>query len=177
MKNPYLVVIDVQERLFPVVHDREAFLSNLEILIQGFKLFDLPILLTEQVPEKLGPTIEPVRSLLDGVEPIQKTSFSCAADPAFMSRSGTFAGCDGVVLAGVETHICIYQTERDLIRRGQHVEVVTNAVASRDPNNHRVALDRIRNNGGFLTTVEMLLFHIQEHANGDTFKKLVQLVK
>ncbi|MDP6170459.1 MAG: hydrolase [Candidatus Marinimicrobia bacterium] len=177
MKNPYLVVIDVQEKLFPVVHDRETFLRNLEILIQGFKLFELPILLTEQVPEKLGPTIEPIRSLLDGVEPIPKTSFSCASDPAFMSRSGTFDGSDGVVLAGIETHVCVYQTERDLIRRGQHVEVVTNAVSSRDPNNHRIALDRIRNNGGFLTTVEMLLFNIQEHASGDTFKELVQLVK
>ena len=177
MKNPYLVVIDVQEKLFPVMRDREELLSNLEILIQGFKLFGLPIILTEQAPDKLGPTIEPIRSLLEDVQPITKTSFSCAADPAFMACSSALGGSDGVVLAGIETHVCIYQTERDLIRRGQHVEVVTNAVASRDINNHGIALDRIRNNGGFLTTVEMLLFNIQEHAEDDTFKKLVQLVK
>jgi len=177
MKNPYLVVIDVQERLFPVMNEKEAFLKNLQILIKGFKLFGLPILLTEQVPDKLGPTIEPVRSILKDTEPIIKSSFSCAGDPGFLSQTDGLSTHDGIVLAGIETHVCVYQTERDLIRRGQHVEVVTNAVASRDANNHRIALDRIRNNGGFLTTVEMVLFNIQERAGGATFKELVQLVK
>ena len=177
MKNPYLVVIDVQERLFPVMHDKEAFLKNLRILIKGFKLFDLPILLTEQVPDKLGPTIEPVRSILNDTEPIIKSSFSCAGDPGFLSQTDGLNTHDGIVLAGIETHVCVYQTERDLIRRGQHVEVVTNAVASRDANNHRIALDRIRNNSGFLTTVEMVLFNIQERAGGARFKELVKLVK
>jgi len=177
MKNPYLVVIDVQERLFPVMNEKEAFLKNLQILIKGFKLFGLPILLTEQVPDKLGPTIEPVRSILKDTEPIIKSSFSCAGDPGYLSQTDGLSTHDGIVLAGIETHVCVYQTERDLIRRGQHVEVVTNAVASRDANNHRIALDRIRNNGGFLTTVEMVLFNIQERAGGATFKELVQLVK
>ena len=177
MKNPYLVVIDVQERLFPVMNEKEAFLKNLQILIKGFKLFNLSILLTEQVPDKLGPTIEPVRSILKDTEPIIKSSFSCAGDPGFLSQTDGLSTHDGIVLAGIETHVCVYQTERDLIRRGQHVEVVTNAVASRDANNHRIALDRIRNNGGFLTTVEMVLFNIQERAGGATFKELVKLVK
>ena len=177
MKNPYLVVIDVQERLFPVMNEKEAFLKNLQILIKGFQLFGLPILLTEQVPDKLGPTIEPLRSILKDTEPIIKSSFSCAGDPGFLSQTDGLSTHDGIVLAGIETHVCVYQTERDLIRRGQHVEVVTNAVASRDANNHRIALDRIRNNGGFLTTVEMVLFNIQERAGGATFKELVQLVK
>ena len=177
MKNPYLVVIDVQERLFPVMNEKEAFLKNLQILIKGFKLFGLPILLTEQVPDKLGPTIEPVRSILKDTEPIIKSSFSCAGDPGFLSQTDGLSTHDGIVLAGIETHVCVYQTERDLIRRGQHVEVVTNAVASRDTNNHRIALDRIRNNGGFLTTVEMVLFNIQERAGGAAFKELVKLVR
>ena len=177
MKSPYLVVIDVQEKLFPVIHEKEILLKNLEILVKGFQLFGLPILLTEQVPDKLGPTIEPIRSLLKDVDPIIKSSFSCASDPGFTSRTSSLQANDGVVLAGIETHICVYQTERDLIRRGLHVEVVTDAVASRDPNNHRIAMDRIRNNGGFLTTVEMILFNIQEHAEGERFKELVNLVK
>ena len=70
MKSPYLVVIDVQEKLFPVIHKKEIFLKNLEILVKGFQLFELPIILTEQVPDKLGPTIEPIRSLLEDVDPI-----------------------------------------------------------------------------------------------------------
>jgi len=177
MKNPYLVVIDVQEKLFPEIYEKEAFLKNLKILIKGFQLFDLPIMLTEQVPDKLGPTIEPVRSILNDTEPIIKSAFSCAGDPGFLSLTDGLSMNDGIVLAGIETHVCVYQTERDLIRRGQHVEVVTNAVASRDTNNHRIALDRIRNNGGFLTTVEMVLFNIQESARGERFRELIKLVK
>ena len=177
MNNLCLIVIDVQERLFPVMHQKEELLKNLEILIKGFKLFELPIFITEQVPEKLGPTIAPIVSLLDGIEPTSKTSFSCAADSKFMSASDSLNNNDGIVLAGIETHVCVYQTEKDLINRGHHVEVVTDAVSSRVPNNHRVALDRIRNNGGFLTTTEMLLFNIQADASGKDFKKLAKLVK
>ena len=177
MKNPYLVVIDVQEKLYPVMHEKETFLKNLKILIKGFQLFNLPILLTEQVPDKLGPTIEPILTLLPDIKPIIKTSFSCAGDVGFTWQAGSHSSCDGVVLAGIESHVCVYQTERDLIHRGEHVEVVTDAVTSRDPNNHRIALDRIRNNGGFLTTVEMLLFSLQEKAEGDTFRELIKLVK
>ena len=140
-------------------------------------MFNLPILLTEQVPDKLGPTIEPIKSLLSDIKPIIKSTFSCAGDPGYSWQAGSHSSCDGVVLAGIETHVCVYQTERDLIRRGEHVEVVTNAVSSRDPNNHRIAMDRIRNNGGFLTTVEMVLFNLQESADGDTFRELIKLVK
>ena len=177
MKNPYLVVIDVQEKLFPIMHEKETFLKNLQILIKGFQLFNLPILLTEQVPDKLGPTIEPIMSLLPDLKPISKSSFSCAGDVGFTWQAGSYSSCDGVVLAGIETHVCVYQTERDLIHRGQHVEVVTDAVTSRDSNNHGIALDRIRNNGGFLTTVEMLLFSLQKKADGDRFRELIKLVK
>lgn len=177
MKNPYLVVIDVQEKLFPIMHEKETFLKNLQILIKGFQLFNLPILLTEQVPDKLGPTIEPIMSLLPDLKPISKSSFSCAGDVGFTWQAGSYSSCDGVVLAGIETHVCVYQTERDLIHRGQHVEVVTDAVTSRDSNNHGIALDRIRNNGGFLTTVEMLLFSLQEKAEDDRFRELIKLVK
>jgi|TARA_B110000438_G_scaffold59117_1_gene59201 nicotinamidase-related amidase len=177
MKHPYLVIVDVQENLFPVMDGKDKFLKNILILIKGFQLFKLPILVTEQAPEKLGPTIKPIKDLLAETQPIIKTSFSCAADPEFMTQTSRLAGYNGVVLAGIETHVCVYQTERDLIHRGEHVEVVTNAVTSRDVNNHSVALDRIRNNGGFLTTVEMLLFNIQEKAGGDRFRELVKLVK
>ena len=177
MKNPYLVVIDVQEKLFPIMHEKETFLKNLQILIKGFQLFNLPILLTEQVPDKLGPTIEPIMSLLPDLKPISKSSFSCAGDVGFTWQAGSYSSCDGVVLAGIETHVCVYQTERDLIHRGQHVEVVTDAVTSRDSNNHGIALDRIRNNGGFLTTGEMLLFSLQEKADGERFRELIKLVK
>ena len=177
MRNPYLVIIDVQEKLFPAMYNKDNFLKNLKILIKGFQLFELPILITEQIPEKLGPTIDPIKELLKNITPIKKSSFSCAGNTEFMKKTDSFISSDGVILAGIETHICVYQTERDLIHRGLHVEVVTNAVSAREKNNHHIALDRIRNNGGFLTTVEMLLFNLQEKADENRFKELLKIVK
>ena len=177
MKNPCLVVIDVQEKLYPIVQDKYNFLKNLEILIKGFKLLDLPIIVTEQVPQKLGHTVNPVRSILSDVEPVPKSSFSCAFDDKFNSKCDEFLNVDGYVLAGIETHICIYQTQRQMSLLGKHVEVVADAVSSRNKTNHDVALDRIKNSGGFLTTTEMILFELAGNAEGIIFKQISKLVK
>ena len=177
MKNPCLVVIDVQEKLYPVVQDRKNFLRNLEVLIRGFKLLDLPIIVTEQVPEKLGRTIKSVRSILSNIEPIHKLSFCCTYDSKFNSKCDELFNVDGYVLAGIETHICVYQTEKQMSLLGKHVEVVADAVSSRNKINHNVALDRIRNSGGFLTTTEMILFELIGNAEGDVFRELSKLVK
>ena len=97
-------------------------------------------------------------SLVPDLKPISKSSFSCAGDVGFTWQVGSYSSCDGVVLAGIETHVCVYQTERDLIHGGQHVEVVTDAVTSRDSNNHGIALDRIRNNDGWMCQLSSGLF-------------------
>ena len=94
-----------------------------------------------------------------------------------MERIDSLKDCDGIVLAGIESHICIYQTERDLIKRDYHVEVAADAIASREKNNHILSIDRMRQNGGLMTSVEMLLFDIQKYVDSSTFKKLIRLVK
>ena len=177
MKNPCLVVIDVQEKLYPIVQDKYNFLKNLEILIKGFKLLDLPIIVTEQVPQKLGHTVKPVRSILSDVKTIPKSSFSCASDDKFNSKCDELLNVDGYVLAGIETHICVYQTQKQMSLLGKHVEVVADAVSSRNKTNHDIALHRIRNSGGFLTTTEMILFELTGNAEGIIFKQLSKLVK
>ena len=176
MIKPCLVVIDVQEKLYPVIHKREKLIKNIEKLIKGFKLFNLPIILTEQVPENLGPTINSINNLIE-IKPIVKNSFSCVSSSQFMERIDSLKDCDGIVLAGIESHICIYQTERDLIKRDYHVEVAADAIASREKNNHILSIDRMRQNGGLMTSVEMLLFDIQKYVDSSTFKKLIRLVK
>jgi len=177
MKNPCLIIIDVQEKLFPVIYEKKRLLNNILILIKGFQLFQLPIIVTEQVPEKLGSTIGPIRSLLDEINVINKSSFSCARDSLFMQKVSTLKKIDGIILVGIETHVCVYQTERDLIDRGYHVEVVADAAGARTEDNHRVALDRIQLNDGLLTTTEMLLFQLQGQVEGDRFRQLVKLIK
>ena len=85
MQNPYLLIIDLQEKLYRAMNNKEEMLRKTIILIKGFQLFKLPIIITEQVPEKLGPTIEPIKSLIPNIKPIHKSSFSCASNPEFIS--------------------------------------------------------------------------------------------
>ncbi len=177
MKKPILVIIDVQEKLFPVMNNKDNFIKNLKILIKGFQLFGLPIILTEHVPENLGSTIKDVKDLIPDVKPIIKSSFSCATNLEFSNQILQYDQSDGIVLAGIETHVCIYQTGNDLIQNGEHIEIVADAVSARSGINHNVGLDRLKDNGCLMTTVEMLLFSIQEHANDHRFKDLIKLVK
>ena len=176
MKNPCLVLIDMQEKLFPAISNNEILLDNIEILIRGFQLFDFPIVVTEQVPDKLGKTIDRVTTLFKQVKPIIKSSFSCLGEPNFIKFLETHNPSE-IILAGLETHVCVYQTALDLIKENKHVEVVANGVSSRDVDNHLVALSRMQNQGVLLNTVEMLFFNIQKKAEGDTFKKLIKLLK
>ena len=176
MKNPCLVIIDVQEKLFPVMNEKQSLLRNLITLIKGFQLYKLPVIITEQVPEKLGNTIDEVASLFDKVDPIVKSSFSCFGEPKFLERLETI-NTDKIILAGIESHVCVYQTSLDLIEQRKHVEIVTDSISSRNVNNHNLAIERMKMEGVSLTSVEMLLFSFQKNANGDNFKKLVKLVK
>ena len=144
MKNPCLLIIDVQEKLFPVIPENQKLLKNIKILIQGFDIFNLPILVSEQVPDKLGRTIEPIKSLTSHIKPIIKSSFSCILEPSFKQRVNALDSIDGFVIAGLETHICVYQTVRDLLLEGHKVEVAADAVASRNVQNKQIAIDRIK---------------------------------
>ena len=177
MQNPYLLIIDLQEKLYRAMNNKEEILRKTIVLIKGFQLFELPIIITEQVPEKLGPTIKPIKSLIPNIKPIHKSSFSCASNPEFISFVNNIENIDGAVVAGIETHVCVYQTVKDLQKLGQKVEVVADAVTSRNLNDHDVALERIMQEGSFLTTAEMLLFGMQKNAQGTNFKELVALVK
>tara|TARA_B100000575_G_C22767932_1_gene456365 strand:- start:86 stop:616 length:531 start_codon:yes stop_codon:yes gene_type:complete len=176
MKNPCLVIIDVQEKLFPVINERQTLLKNLIILIKGFQLFKLPIIITEQVPEKLGNTIKEIASLFDTVDPIIKSSFSCFGESKFLEKLEKINASD-IILAGIESHVCVYQTSYDLLQKSKHVEVVVDSISSRNINDHNTAIARMKMDGVSLTSVEMLLFFLQKNASGDTFRKLVKLVK
>ena len=176
MKNPLLVVIDVQEKLFSVMNEKQSLLRNLTILIKGFQLFKFPVIITEQVPEKLGNTIDEIASLFDNVDPIVKSSFSCMDEPKFLEKLETI-NTDEIILAGIESHVCVYQTSRDLLEQRKRLEVVIDSISSRNVNNHNTAVARMKMEGVPLTSVEMLLFLLQKNADGDNFRKLVNLIK
>ena len=174
--NTALIVVDVQGRLATLMHQREELYRNLQILIQGARALELPILWLEQYPKGLGPTIPEVAELLTGQQPVAKTCFSGCGEPEFCEQLRA-TGRRQLLLAGIETHICVYQTARDLLAQGYHIEVVADAVSSRTPENRQIGLDKMRQHGAEVTSVEMVLFEMLREAGTPAFKQIAPLVK
>jgi nicotinamidase-related amidase len=174
--NTVLLLIDFQERLFPVMHDKEKLLRNVLKLIKGIQVLAVPIILTEQYPKGLGPTIPEIKALIPGVKPIEKICFSCSDEPSFGEALGALKRRQ-VLIAGIEAHVCVYQTAMALARAGYEVQVVGDGVASRDPENKLVALFKMGAAGVSPTTTEMALFELLKAASGDKFKQISAIVK
>ena len=174
--NTVLLLIDFQERLFPVMHDKEKLLNNVVKLVKGALALELPMIVTEQYPKGLGPTIPEIKGLMPGFQPVEKVCFSCCDEPAFLERLGGLKH-NQVLVAGIEAHICVYQTAAALARAGYQVEVVSDGVASREAENKAATLARLGMMGVSPTTVEMALFELLKVAKGDKFKQISAIVK
>ncbi len=170
-----LVLVDLQEKLFGVMHNRQKLADTTRRLVQGLNVLNVKILHCEQNPAGLGTTIEPVAQHLSA-GPIEKNSFSCCGERSFLDALEE-ASPASILLAGIETHICVYQTAVELRRRGLETQVVADAVASRTPENHAIGLERIRNTGATLTSMETCLFELLGRAEGDRFKQILRIVK
>jgi nicotinamidase-related amidase len=175
-QNTVLVIVDVQGKLAQLMHDKEALFANLQTLIQGIQVLEIPVIWMEQNPKGLGPTIPEVAALLPDGEPIPKFSFSCCGNAAFM-RALRGAKRANVLLCGIETHVCIYQTAMDLLALGYGVHVVADAVSSRTAGNRRIALNSMRDAGAWITSTEMALFELLHTAKAPQFKAIAKIVK
>jgi nicotinamidase-related amidase len=171
-----LVVVDVQGRLAQLMYGREVLFKNIQILIKAAKILDIPIVWCQQVPDSLGPTVCGIAELLSGIEPINKASFSCCSDEQFISKLNSL-GRQQVLLCGIETHVCIYQTAVDLRNRGYEVNVVADAVSSRTLENKQIGLERLEAEGTGLGSTEMVLFELLKTADHPQFKQIVRLIK
>jgi nicotinamidase-related amidase len=170
------LLVDVQGRLAEAMHGREALYDNLQRLVQGLQALEVPIVWVEQNPERLGPTVTPVANVLRDVEPVPKMSFSACGEPRVVEALARL-GRKRVLVAGIETHVCVYQTVVHLLERGYEPHVVTDAVSSRTPANVELGLDRIRSASGILTGTEMCLFELLGDATHPAFKQILGLVK
>lgn len=171
-----LVIIDIQGNLAQAMFDRENLFTNTIKLIKGFKALSLPIIITEQIPQKLGQTLPQIAAALDGVKPIAKESFSCWGERNFKEQLET-SGRKDVVLLGIETHVCVYQTAVDLISNGYHLHLVADAVSSRTPENRRIGIDAMKSAGAQITSTEMVLFELLRTAADPKAKELFKIVK
>ena len=170
-------MIDMQTRLTAAMPPEamQAAIKNSEILATAAKLLEVPSLLTEQYPKGLGHTVPELLALLPNVHAVEKTVFSCMAEPAF-SRQLT-GDRPQLILAGIEAHICVLQTAMDLIAAGKQVYVAEDAVVSRNPANKANALVRMRDAGCIVTNTESIVFEWLGKAEGDAFKAISKLIR
>jgi len=171
-----LLVVDVQERLWGVMRQRQRLAERIAVAARGCRLLGVPIFLTEQYPKGLGPTITPVKDSLGEVEPLVKMTFSCCG-LTDLPRSMKEKGIGQVILAGIETHVCVLQTALDLTDEGFQVHLLTDAVSSRHPIDEETALRRMLHQGVVLSTVETALFELLTTAEAPEFKEISRLSK
>ncbi|MBL7076565.1 MAG: hydrolase [Kiritimatiellae bacterium] len=174
--NTAFVLVDVQGKLASVMHEREALYRNLKILLRGMLALRVPLIWMEQIPEKMGPTIPELTAHLDDHTPIPKACFSCCGNDAFLQALKA-SGARQVVMAGIETHVCIYQTARDLLDLGFEVEVVADAVSSRFKANRDIALQKIAGLGAGITSAESMLFELMRTSEHPAFRDILKIVK
>jgi len=168
-----LAIIDAQERLLPVIDGREAVVENIVRLLRFARIIGLPMVVTEQ--EKLGATVEPIRSQLEVYEPIPKATFDSFGCLQFKDRLAQMVP-QNLILAGVEAHICVAQTALGGLEE-YNVHVVSDAVSSRSPANRQVALNRLARAGAVITSTEMVIYELLVQAGTDEFRSVLPLVK
>ena len=171
-----LVIIDIQGNLAQAMYDKENLFANTVKLIKGFKVLNLPIIVTEQIPEKLGQTIPAISAELEGIKPIAKETFSCWADVHFREKLESLSRRH-VVLLGIEGHVCVYQTALDLISNGYNVHPVADALSSRTKDNRDIGLAAMKSVGAHLTSTEMVLFELLRTAADPKAKDIFKIVK
>ncbi|CAM5773237.1 isochorismatase family protein [Bosea minatitlanensis] len=171
LPNSLLLVVDLQARLMPAIHDGARVVANAARLLEAGRLLAVPVVVTEQNPGKLGPTVPE----LAGLPPaIAKMSFDACAEPAVLAALG---GDRDIVLCGCEAHVCVGQTALTLLECGRRVVVVQDAVGSRAPESRAVAIRRLAAHGAEIVTTEMVLFEWLRTAAHPQFRAVSKLIR
>lgn len=170
-----LVVVDVQGKLATIVDESEVTIQNVSKLAQAMQVLGVPVLWLEQNPSRLGGTALEIAQHIQG-QPIAKMAFSACQEEEFMTTLKA-TGRSQFIVTGIETHICVYQTARQLKEQGFEVEVVADAVSSRTKENKELGLEKMKAFGILPTSTEMILYELLQRADHENFKTILQLVK
>jgi nicotinamidase-related amidase len=170
-----LAIIDVQERLFPLTERSCDVLCSIKKAIRGFQTFNMEIILSEQYPQGLGSTIEPIRELLGSkVSAYVKTSFSCMGD-SDLRKFFLNSSVENWVLAGIEAHICVLQTAKELLAAKKKVTILNDAITSRSIFDISTAIAELRDCGARISSTESVLFELLRDSTNPEFKKINEI--
>lgn len=172
-----LLIVDMQEKLFACVDRGSDVLYAQCKLVKGFQLLNLPIIQSEQYPQGLGPTVNPLQSLLgENYHPLIKSTFSCLDDPQ-LHQIITALPFSQWVVVGIEAHVCVLQTVKGLLKLGKQVTVLNDAITSRSIYDFSTAIAEMRDAGARISSSETILFELLKDSKHPQFKSISNLVK
>jgi len=174
--NSIGLIIDIQEKLYPHMHEPEVFLQKTKRLIEGLNILHIPIIVTEQYPKGLGATLPEIKQITEKAVYLEKMSFSCCDDKSFANQL-RLSDKENVIIAGIESHVCVLQTVVDLTELGYQPIVVGDCVSSRKPSDKEIALYRYIKERCIITTCESILFELCRFAGTEEFKAISKIIK
>lgn len=175
-ENIALVVIDYQEKLMPAIADKDNVLKNGRKAIEIANSLSIPVVVTEQNPDKMGRSVKIINEVIDEQKVISKSDFSCFGEENF-NKALSDLNIDSLIICGVETHVCVLQTALDSISDGFNTFLLDDACGSRNPNDKQVALERANSLGCDIITVEMMAFEIMKTFKHPKFREVSKLIK
>ncbi len=175
------VIIDFQDRLVPHMQKKEELIKNTSTLIKGLRHLEIPLLVTQQYTRGLGPTVPELVEALgcssaEELPYIEKGTFSCADDPAFMEKLKE-TGRKNVLICGIEGHVCVLQTITDLCAEGYNVNAVVDCISSRKEQDYKTGIERYKFEGAMVSVYESVLFELTRTSKSPYFKGISALVK
>jgi nicotinamidase-related amidase len=171
-----LLIVDIQDKLAAVMKEKDKVVKNNILLIELSKMLKIPVVVTEQYPKGLGRTVPEIRAVLSEYRPVEKMTFNCCSEPAFLSEIRKH-GRKRVIVTGMETHICVLQTTTGLLRDGFIPHVVQDAVCSRTKENWKTGTEFMRDAGAVVTCTETALFQLLKVAGTEEFKAVSRMIK
>ena len=175
-QDSVLIIVDIQEGLIPKISGRRAVIGNTVTLIKSAGILNIPIIVTEQYPKGLGPTIPEIKDLITPWQPIEKICFSCFGNSDFFKKLKELKR-DSLILCGIESHVCITQTALDGLKSGYSVFFVKDAISSRTENNRETGFERMAQAGAIPVSTEMAMFELLREAGTDKFKQMVNMIR
>lgn len=174
--NTVCLIIDIQERLFPAMYEKEILLKNCRVLVEGMSELKLPLIVTQQYTKGLGATISEIKSIISEFSFIEKRDFSCCDESAVLMKLKELEA-KNIIICGIESHVCVLQTAVDLKEAGFNPIVVVDCVSSRTKKNIELAKERFRIEGILMTSYESILFELTRSSAASEFKAISKLVK
>lgn len=175
-ENSAILLVDYQERFVSFLHKNNETVKNIKLLLDGANIYSIPIYVSEQVPEKLGPTISNFKNCLKNAKFFSKKTMSCCGQAGFIEGLKS-KNIKRVAVCGIEAHVCVLQTSLDLLQNGFQVHLMTDAVTTRIPHNKEIAIEKMKSSGVVISSVETILFEIAYEVGSDEFKSLQVLLK